>query len=259
MGGLLSVIANSSSGTVVSSSVILSTVGTYTWQVPAGVTSISVVAVGGGGGGFNPICACGALGNGAGGALAYANNISVTPLQTINYTVGISGSGASGLSGGTSTFGTYVSAGGGVTAVSGTGGAGTVLIGTGFAGGNAISGSTGSGGAGGAGGYNGVGAQGNAVAVTGSGAGSGGWDTMSSTEVGGGGVGLFGNTGTGTTKGSGGSGGGSGGSVTAPHGGNYGGGGSTTTAMHTIGGQGAIRIVWPGTTRQFPSTNVSTV
>lgn len=62
--------SSSPSGAIVPTvaSIILSTVGTFTWQVPAGVTSISVVAVGGGGGGggSNPICFCGSLESGSG-------------------------------------------------------------------------------------------------------------------------------------------------------------------------------------------------
>jgi hypothetical protein len=60
------------------------------------------------------------------------------------------------------------------------------------------------------------------------------------------------------------SGGGSGGSngltqATAANGGVYGGGAggntdSATFIAHT-GGRGAVRIIWPGTTRSFPSTN----
>jgi hypothetical protein len=42
-------------------------------------------------------------------------------------------------------------------------------------------------------------------------------------------------------------------------GGNYGGGGGTSNGLgaFTLLGSGAIRIVWPGTTRQFPSTLVN--
>jgi hypothetical protein len=34
----------------------------------------------------------------------------------------------------------------------------------------------------------------------------------------------------------------------------YGGGGGNSEVSGT-GGDGAVRIIWPGTTRQFPSTN----
>jgi hypothetical protein len=43
-----------------------------------------------------------------------------------------------------------------------------------------------------------------------------------------------------------------------PAGGNYGGGGGYTGGTSFGGGNGAggaVRIIWPGTTRSFPSTN----
>jgi hypothetical protein len=44
------------------------------------------------------------------------------------------------------------------------------------------------------------------------------------------------------------------------NGGPYGGGGGSgnaflPTSIGGSGGSGAVRIIWPGTTRQFPSTN----
>lgn len=80
---------------------VFDTPGNFTYVIPAGVTSISAVAVGGGGGGgdglytysnqFNDVM-CSAGGGGGGGALAYTNNIPVTPGQTIYITVGAGGS-----------------------------------------------------------------------------------------------------------------------------------------------------------------------
>jgi hypothetical protein len=68
--------------------------GQKTWTVPAGVTSVSVLCIGGGGGCvLYPSGTTGASGGG-GGALAYKNNISVTPGQTITYNVGDGGKGA---------------------------------------------------------------------------------------------------------------------------------------------------------------------
>jgi len=61
------------------------TAGTYTWTAPTGVTSISVVAVGSGHGG--------GTGGAAGGALAYKNNITVTPGANYTVIVGSAGSG----------------------------------------------------------------------------------------------------------------------------------------------------------------------
>ena len=57
---------------------------TYSWTVPEGVTSISVICVGGGGGGQPEHDGA----SGAGGALAYKNNIPVTPGEDINVYVG---------------------------------------------------------------------------------------------------------------------------------------------------------------------------
>lgn len=65
------------------------TAGTYTWTVPAGVTSISVAGVGGGGGGSQK--ASGGSG-GAGAQLKYINNIPVTPGDTYTIVIGSGGS-----------------------------------------------------------------------------------------------------------------------------------------------------------------------
>lgn len=135
--------------------------GTYSFVVPAGVTSISAVTVGGGGGGAmtvryttntNPSSLITAvpIGNpcyaGGGGALAYANAISVTPGETLTVVVGAAGfanllslAGGTGL--GTDGGDSYVRrsstdlvrAGGGKGSALGTGGA--VVVGSGAAGG----------------------------------------------------------------------------------------------------------------------------
>ena len=76
--------------------------GTSTFTVPAGVTQVSVVCVGAGG--------KAGIGNsgqaGGGGALAYKNNITVTPGSTATITVGAPGnhSGNNGNAGGLSKF-----------------------------------------------------------------------------------------------------------------------------------------------------------
>ena len=75
--------------------------GTYSFVVPANVESISMVAVGGGGGGAQAI----ALGaGGGGGALAYNNNVAVTPGETLTVVVSTGGSpgDGAGSAGGTS-------------------------------------------------------------------------------------------------------------------------------------------------------------
>ena len=78
------------------------TPGTYQWTAPAGITKVSVVAVGGGGGGqtstqaWNAVSSCG----GAGGGLGWKNNISVTPGQSYTVVVGAGGDGLSSGEGG---------------------------------------------------------------------------------------------------------------------------------------------------------------
>jgi len=233
------------------------TAGTYSWVAPAGVTSVSVVAVGGGGG-FN-VGATERYSGGGGGALAYANNISVTPSSS--YTVVVGAKGDPTVNGGNSTFNsTSVGAQGGRAGSGATGGAGgTVLNGTGGSGGAGGSSTVNNkeGGGGGAGGYSGNGGAGGtnngcgASGGNGSGGGGGGGAAGSSnfSSGNGGGVGILG-------QGSSGAGGtcvdksgvaGSGGS-----GPTYGGGSSE---QGNSSGVGAVRIIYPGTTRSFPSTN----
>ena len=59
----------------------------YDWTVPAGVTAISVVCVGGGGAGETNHDAA----SGGGGGLAYKNGLAVTPGQTVTVKVGAGG------------------------------------------------------------------------------------------------------------------------------------------------------------------------
>jgi hypothetical protein len=67
----------------------LTTVGTSTWNVPAGVTTIEVLLVaGGGGGGFQ------VGGGGGGGGVVYRPFYPVTPGANITYTIGNGGTGA---------------------------------------------------------------------------------------------------------------------------------------------------------------------
>ena len=71
------------------------TPGSYTWICPPGITSVSVVCIGGGGGGIqfdfyaiwlSTVC-------GGGGTLAYKNNIPVVPGQGYDLVVGAGGTG----------------------------------------------------------------------------------------------------------------------------------------------------------------------
>jgi len=72
---------------------VYTTAGTYQWTAPEGVTSVSVVAIGGGAsGGVSIMSGSGSTSpNGGGGALAWKNNISVVPGQTYTVVVGAGG------------------------------------------------------------------------------------------------------------------------------------------------------------------------
>ena len=259
------------------------TAGTYTFVVPPGITSVSVVCVGAGGAsGYS------AGTGGGGGGLRYKNNITVTPGQSIN--VIAAGVVSFGWTGTNSSFGTsgtdafYFYAGSGQTANTfgtgaGAGGTGSV-IGANMGGGNGGASSNCLGG-GGAAGYSGNGGNGgtNGAGSAGSGGGGGGgagWDPniyYGTRYYGhGGGVGILGES----TSGLGGYGtdvnsteiskngqGGSGGSTSATlsaGGGTYGGGSGGDYVYSNSGpnGAGAVRIIYPATgaiTRSFPSTN----
>lgn len=257
------------------------TAGTYSWVAPTGVTSVSVVAVGAST--YSP-----GSGYGGGGAgLGYKNNYSVTPGNSYTVVVGAINSSTVNM---TSYFvntctvagrGPSISAGVRYTC------GGTYVGDGGGNGGNALSAA-----AGGAAGYSGNGGRGcgNATVGAGSGGGGGGSGTSRTAYTGGGGgggVGILGQGSNGargagsggspgttaTTQGGfGGSGGANGGSASvyincgngacppfsgSAVGGDYGGGGGRNNCFGSItvgGGKGAVRIIWPGNTRTFPST-----
>ena len=241
------------------------TAGTYTFVVPAGVTSVSVVCVGASKQYSNQTN----YGLGGGG-LGYKNNITVVPGNS--YEVVVSGAndgrGSHFINTSTVLGGQSISNSGGGTFV-GDGG------GNGGNGGAGTGGSSGAGG-GGAGGYAGNGGNGGkqganngSAAASGSGGGGGGaGGTSGSFGGGGGGVGLFGIGADGAAglyaaEDSyilGGGGGGSGGtrgsrSNTAGAYGDaaYGGGLPGTGATVSAGNYGgAVRIIW-GAGRSFPS------
>lgn len=277
------------------------TAGTYSWVAPSGVTSVSVVAVGGGAGGGRSFA-------GAGGGLGYKNNYAVTPGNSYTVVVGAGGTGSIGCGSTTGSTSYFVA----TCVVSGAGGSssssGGSYVGTG-GGTGGTRGSTNGGGGGGAGGYSGKGGTGGysccsfsqrqGTAGAGGAGGGGGGGTRANVCVGGtfyqyssrggagGGVGLLGqgangcggaspswtpitsftNTGCGGGGGSGGA-AGSNGSSTNP-GGLYGGGGGSGQFKYCLcvynytcskaggnGANGAVRIVWPGCKRSFPSTCV---
>lgn len=218
--------------------------GTFSWVAPAGVTSVSVVCVG--------------LGGANGGALAYKNNITVIPgnsysvviPSTADPTYFISSAtvaAASGLDPNRPTGG-YLGDGGGQggSAAQGAGGAGG-YSGNGGDGGYFTAGSAGAGGGGGGGGTGnipkviaGLTGGGGGVGILGQGSNGAGGTRVAGTSGGGGGGGsggANGQTGTGS----------------AASGGLYGGGGAGGGGAN--GGRGAVRIIWPGTTRAFPSTD----
>lgn len=248
---------------------------TYTWIAPTGVCSVSVVAIGAGGGGGYWWAVCGA----AGGGLAWANGIPVTPGQS--YTIRAGHGGCWSMNGGGYSCFPGVLGGGGrcgccpgccvvtTTYTTACGSWGTVAYPN-----------TAGGGGGGAGygpnsgwtansGYRGCfGGGGSATSHHSSTYGVGG----------GGGTGIYGqgsdgacgNAGYSHQTGSGGQ-GGSGGECGMPGepwrngwghghgcGGNYGGGGGGGGTSHGggWGGKGGVRIIW-GPGRCYPSTNTN--
>ena len=290
--------SNSATPAVAPGQQAFTTPGTFTWVAPENVTSVSVVAVGGGKG-------ASWFGGFGGGGLGWRNNISVTPGTSYTITVGAGSSGITGFAypaaGGCSTASlSAVVTGGG--APGGSSNSGGSFVGQG--GGNG--GPSLSSGGGGAGGYSGQGGTGgayaaNAIGTAGTagtgGAGGGGGGTGYTndgytethyTSGAGGGVGLLGegsngsggiakapNTNNTGSPGGGGSGGASGATAASASsvggaGGLYGGAGGIGSGSYVYGadppytqnvqaggkgGDGAVRIIWPGTTRSFPSTN----
>ena len=262
--------SNSITTSVAPSSQSYTTPGTYCWVAPAGVTKVSVVAIGGGG-------------LTGGGGLGYINNYTVVPGNTYSVVVGRGGvaTGSSSCNQGKSSYfiNTSTVRGGGQQDV----GYPATYVGTG--GGN---------GGYGAGGYSGSGAGGYNTAAPAGGGGGGGYSLVCNTNLycnicgviawgGGGGVGLFGqgssggsgtlNAGNSNTPSAPGGGGGSGGASGSASslarllgkaylgaGGAYGGGTGATGVycppVYATGATGAVRIVWPGNTRTFPSTCV---
>jgi hypothetical protein len=268
--------------------------GTFSWTAPSGITSVSVVAVGGGSSGANSWASAG----GSGGGLGWKNNITVVPGQSYTVKVGRGQSGSDGNNyGGNSYFIdiSTVAGGGGSHATFGTS---EPLVGTrngygggyvGDGGGQGGNSSSYSGGAG-AGGYTGRGGNANSdympnPADSGGGAGGGYYSSTYGSGAGGG-VGLNGkgttavsgnymynpyqgynnsyNYGSGGLGGSGGTNGGYGENPFAstgnfgPAGGTYGGGGGGpgTSWPGGAGGQGGVRIIW-GQNRVYPSTNTT--
>ena len=230
--------------------------GTYTWVAPAGYTKVSVVALGAGGAGGNlsaPTYATG--GGGGGGELRYKNNITVVPGSSYTVVVGRAyqnAAQANGTAGGASSFNSSTvvangGLGGNTWPNGGAGGAGG-SGGTGDGGGSNSAGSAGSGGgAGGGGGTQGSG-YGNIRGGTGGG-------VSLSGEGSSGAGGPIGDVNTSLTQGGYGGSGGTRGTATAGY---YGGGGQGGGSNSNPNG-GFVRIIWPGDTRYYPSTNTGDV
>lgn len=260
--------------------VAYTTPGTYLWTVPAGVTSISAVCVGAGGGSLTLSVSSQHSGAG-GGALAYVNNIQVYSGEQLTVVVGAGVAGGDGQDSTVKRGSTIlVGAGGGKVATRTTNTnapGGSIIVGTGGnggAGGVYTSATSGNGaGGGGAGGYSGSGGNGSSSSTMDSsngtgGGGGGGARGLLVTNIyrggGGGGVGLLGEGASGLAGQANGEGGGGGSGGATPSnnlGGLYGGGRAglrtlATTAISSsgVGTQGAVRIIW-GFGRAFPSTN----
>ena len=252
----------------------------YSWVAPSSVTSVSVVAVGRG--------SCGNF-SGYGGGLGYKGNYAVTPgssysvavvgATTNGYSYFVSSAVVGGKYGKGGSGGTYVGDGGGNGGVTNRGGGGAGgYSGAGGAGGTTGVGvaSTGGGGGGGGGASTSYGGGGGGVGLYGAG-GNGAGGALTAQGAQGGSQGplytvyacnpqLIGYGGTGVC---------SPGHCEYVHtccsysypvyvcpvtrggsGGLYGGGQGLGSGC--AGGYGAVRIVWPGNTRTFPSTCVST-
>jgi hypothetical protein len=256
------------------------TPGTYSWTCPTGVTSVSAVCIGGGGGGMEYTSGNGnyPMNGGGGGGLGWKNNISVTPGTAYTVVVGAGGLRGPYNTGSTAGGDSYfintstVRGGGGQPGRYSTSVAGGTYTGDGGGNGGGINtnSSGGPSGGGGAGGYAGAGGLGGYASVLlptagAGGGGGGGGNNGSSIGHGGGGTGIYGqgangSAGSSTTAGGGGS-GGTAGSVSATSGGsagNFGGGGGGCNNGGNLaanGAGGAVRLIWGGSNRAFPSTN----
>lgn len=231
------------------------TPGTYTWVAPPGVTSVHVVAVGGGGR--------------AGGGLGWKNNIPVEPGMGYTVVVGAKAE-TTNIAGKDSYFiaPTLVKGGGAGQGNGSTAFTPGTFVGDGGGNGGGPGASFGGGGAGGYSGNGGDGAAGwGKPGLPGQGGGGGGGGVEGGGYGGGGGgVGLLGEGpsgegGLGVAWKMGGKGGSGGQDGTSPVftrglGGLYGGGGAGGYDQVVGAGSGAVRIIW-GLGRAFPSTNTA--
>lgn len=233
------------------------TPGTYTWIAPQGVTSISVVVIGGGGNGpYGPTIGnyeaggssvdYGGSGGGGAGGLAYAS-VPVTPGSSYTVVVGAgSTNNSTGGSGGLSSFNNVIIAyGGGAGVPAGSGGGGGQgslggYPGAWYSGGNGgpySSPSVWGGGGGGAAGYTGNGGNGSSTEFGNLGVNDGATGGRADRDAPhpGGGQSILGLNGANKIYG-------------------FGGGGGGVDRNGDAGGSGAVRIIW-GEGRAYPSTN----
>lgn len=245
---------------ITNKSAVYTNPGTYSYVVPAGVTSVTVYAVAGGAGGGR-----GNVPASPGGNSAYYNNYSVTPGNTYTVVVGSGGINSCYANAGQASW--FANQ---VYGVSTTSNSQTPNLALGRP-------PTNSYGGGGAAGYGNTSVQtgfGGSGSVTGSGPGgywTRGW--------GGGGVGIGGAGANGTSGGFAGAAGtgGSGGEGGVFNGGAFGGSGAGGGQVYCPycsyfaqppsvrnnnggnGARGAVRILYPGSTRSFPNTNTGTL
>lgn len=263
------------------------TANTYSWTVPAGVTSICVVAIDAGNGGD----AGNGSGGGNGGNLYYKNSISTTPGETLTVVVGAGGSGGvsynptGGQGGGscikrsTTNLCGRASINDQVYDYRGTGGTGAFYGGSGGAGGYSASGQSSTGGDGGGESSNGTSGTYGAGGGAGGGWDDGCWNRYNSGkggdtyaygrgDDGGSGQGGSENTHVEGYDGSDGSatniaGSGTRGSAKGGSGGSYNGydsgdcGTNVSYSNGSAGTAGVVRVIWSdgSTSRSFPSTN----
>ena len=240
---------------------LITTQGQTQWVCPAGVTSISVCAIGAGGRSF---WFSGAGTASGGGGLGWKNNILVVPGNSYTVQVGAAGGNSQELRGswfinkttvaGLSAYNTNVG-GGYVGDGGGNGGNGAGNDATNFyrngGGGGGAGGYTGNGGTGGSVGNNGAAGSGG-----GSGGGGGNEPVGNGSGGGGGGTGINGvgsNGAGGLANAFGGLPGGKGSPDDSPAGSQFYGGGARGVYESAVSGtQGAVRIIW-GAGRSYPS------
>ncbi len=130
----LGLVAAGTNPAAAASTVTFATVGAHNWTVPQGVSSIEVVAVGGGGGASTPVVPIAFGGSGA----VVTSTLAVTPGAVLQ--IGVGGGGASG--GPASASNTGGGGGGGASVISDSSGVRIVAGGGGGAGGLAVAGPT---------------------------------------------------------------------------------------------------------------------